>query len=131
MDNISIETTTTTSSTVDMNHMIFALVRDPTERFISAVGQVTSSKFSSKGRAKQFKDLCIPPSYEHQEEEGEYKNEHGNEDEDEHEHEKMEQHHDEIKTSDIDQSIIISIQSLSVSLLNFYVIDVMIYTYTH
>ena len=50
---------------------------------------------------------------------------------DEYEKEQIEQHHDEIKTSDIDQSIIISIQSLSVSLLNFYVIDVMIYTYTH
>jgi len=97
---ITTTTTTTTTTTVDMNHMIFALVRDPAERFISAVGQVTSSKFASKGRAKQFKDLCIPPSYEHQEE-GEHENEHKNEDGREHEHEQMEQHHDEIKTSDV------------------------------
>ena len=37
-----------------------ALVRDPAERFISAVGQVTSSVFSNKGSGKRLKDKCIP-----------------------------------------------------------------------
>lgn len=46
----------------DLNHMMFALVRDPVERFISAVGQVTSIKFSKKGSGLKLKNECIPPS---------------------------------------------------------------------
>lgn len=40
----------------DTNHMIFAVVRDPVERFISAVGTVTSEKFES---GKMLRDQCL------------------------------------------------------------------------
>jgi len=40
----------------ETNHMIFAVVRDPVERFISAVGQVTSEKFQS---GKLLRDQCL------------------------------------------------------------------------
>jgi len=38
------------------NHMMVAVVRDPLERFISAVGQVTSDKFKS---GKGLKEKCV------------------------------------------------------------------------
>ena len=40
-------------------HMMMALVRDPVERFISSVGQVTSTKSSKKGAGKRLKEICI------------------------------------------------------------------------
>ena len=50
----------------DLNHMMFALVRDPVERFISAVGQVTSSKFSKKGSGLKLKNACISSQNENE-----------------------------------------------------------------
>lgn len=40
----------------ESNHMIMAVVRDPVERFISAVGQVSSEKFQS---GKKLRNICI------------------------------------------------------------------------
>lgn len=42
----------------EVNHMMMAVVRDPAERFISAVGQVTATK-SSKGNAKKLTNQCV------------------------------------------------------------------------
>ncbi len=44
-----------------LNHMMVAVVRDPIERFISAVGQVTASKYAKKGSTKILKERCLPP----------------------------------------------------------------------
>jgi hypothetical protein len=43
----------------DHNHMIIAIVRDPVDRFISAVGQVSSEKFQS---GKKLRNQCIKPT---------------------------------------------------------------------
>lgn len=40
----------------DSNHMIIAIVRDPVERFISAVGHVSSDKFQS---GKRLRNICM------------------------------------------------------------------------
>lgn len=40
----------------DSNHMIIAIVRDPVERFISAVGHVSSKKFQS---GKKLRNICL------------------------------------------------------------------------
>jgi len=44
------------------DHVIFAVVRDPTERFISSVGQAMGAKGSSSSHAKKFQKACIKRS---------------------------------------------------------------------
>lgn len=46
------------------NHLTFAIVRDPIERFISAVGQVTSDKHKKKGFDMKLKDECLKTGLE-------------------------------------------------------------------
>ena len=45
----------------DSNHMIVAVVRDPVERFISAVGQISSEKFINKS-SKKLRNQCLKDS---------------------------------------------------------------------
>jgi hypothetical protein len=58
-----------------MNHMIFALIRDPVERFVSAVGQVTSTKYSKKGSGKRLKETCVSSLQEEEDEKTEQQQE--------------------------------------------------------
>jgi hypothetical protein len=46
------------------NHLTIAIVRDPIERFISAVGHVTSDKHKKKGFDMKLKDECLKTSAE-------------------------------------------------------------------
>ena len=45
-------------ATHPFRHMMIAVVRDPVERFISAVGQVTSSRFIANGQNGQHRQQC-------------------------------------------------------------------------
>lgn len=46
------------------NHLTIAIVRDPVERFISAVGQVTSDHHKKKGFHVKLKDDCLTETYD-------------------------------------------------------------------
>lgn len=46
------------------NHLTIAIVRDPIERFISAVGQVTSEKHKKKGFDMKLRDECLKTGLE-------------------------------------------------------------------
>jgi len=47
------------SSWNETSHTLFTVVRDPVERFISQIGQVTSFQFGGKEIAQQLRDKCM------------------------------------------------------------------------